>query len=278
MARGIPGGVHGGVLLLPSPPSLLSRRPASQSSWYSAVRGACCARPGGLLGSHCPPVSGRLIHWPFQSGYLESSNASAPVRQVPRSTRAIAIRCSMTVLPRSGTKTNHCGASAPSSPLRLLLRLEVAQVGRRLILARGHQLPVGADHVDLVAELDMRVVLRADRLAPPVGLVDLGVAAVVLCDRPGMRQRIVDSGYLVLNDVVVLLVRGETFLHDGIAVLVHRDAGRVVGAGQLEPARLDHERVVPAVAILIQPLADRVAGEHRLHVLWPVTPVGVDAP
>src|SRR6476620_7589569 len=44
-------------------------------AWYSGVSGGCCARPPRLLGSNEPePIRS---HWPFQSGYLASSQARA---------------------------------------------------------------------------------------------------------------------------------------------------------------------------------------------------------
>src|SRR5215831_7869254 len=49
---------------------------------YSGLSGACCPRPGGLLGSYRGgPPSGTLTHWPDQFGYLPKSTicAGAPV-------------------------------------------------------------------------------------------------------------------------------------------------------------------------------------------------------
>src|SRR5262249_59666721 len=52
---------------------------------------------------------------------------------------------------------------------RSLLRLfEIPQVGRRLVLACRHQETVRAQHVTVLADADMRIVLGADLLAPVV--------------------------------------------------------------------------------------------------------------
>src|SRR5262249_28337205 len=52
--------------------------------WYSAVSGASCPRPQGLVGSNFtawPSKPGVMItlHWPFQFGYFEASCATAIV-------------------------------------------------------------------------------------------------------------------------------------------------------------------------------------------------------
>ena len=82
-----------------------------------------------------------------------------------------------------------------------------------------------------------------------------------------------------MQDVAIVLVEIDAFLDDRLAVGVERNAARIVGAGVLEAARLDQQRIVAAVAVLIDPLADRVAREHRVrrHVLGPVAAVGMDA-
>src|SRR5712671_697145 len=59
---------------LPAPPFLMSARFASKTAWYSAVNGGFPAgvQFGGPTRSHCP----------FRSGYLDSSNASAPAEAI----------------------------------------------------------------------------------------------------------------------------------------------------------------------------------------------------
>jgi hypothetical protein len=58
------------------------------------------------------------------------------------------------------------GAPAAAKQRSFLHRLEISQIGRRLVLLGGHQLAVGAEHVGLRADLEMIVVLRAADLAP----------------------------------------------------------------------------------------------------------------
>ena len=65
--------------------------------------------------------------------------------------------------------------------------IEIPQVRRLLALARGHQEAVGAEHVIVVLDADVRVVLGADLLDPVVPRV--GVAGIFLLDRPGTGQR-----------------------------------------------------------------------------------------
>ena len=56
----------------------------------------------------------------------------------------------------------------------------------------------------------------------------------------------------------------DPLLDDGLVVLVQRNAAGVEGARALEVAGLDFEHVVAAVAVRVDPLADRVADEGRL--------------
>src|SRR5215467_10272898 len=58
------------------PPSAWSLRLASKIAWYSAVSGAP-SLPRGLVGSHWLLTPGGRRHWPFQSGYFDSSCACA---------------------------------------------------------------------------------------------------------------------------------------------------------------------------------------------------------
>ena len=74
------------------------------------------------------------------------------------------------------------------------------------------------------------------------------------------------------------LVEIDALLDDGLAVLVERDAGGVVTARQLEEAGLDLEHVVLAVAVLVDPLADRVAREGRRGIGRPFAAVGINPP
>src|SRR5260370_31384357 len=63
----------------PGPRAAGSARVASNLAWYSAVRGACCPRSEGLLGSNggwpTAPGTMALVHCPVKAGYIASSNA-----------------------------------------------------------------------------------------------------------------------------------------------------------------------------------------------------------
>src|SRR5262245_7438324 len=164
-------------------------------------------------------------------------------------------------------------ANTGSSPLRLL---EIRQIRRRLILPGRHQLAVTAKVVVLLADEHMGVALGADVVFPDRTRIRFAVGSLLLGIGP--RQRVVDDGDLVPEDVAVALVEVDLLLDDSLAVGVERNAGRVVAARVLEEARLDLERVVFAVAVRVLPLADRIAGECRLRVLGPRPAVGKDPP
>src|SRR5215470_13247048 len=149
--------------------------------------------------------------------------------------------------------TSACSGISGSPSLPALL--EIAQVRWRLVLARRHQQAVRAQHVVLLADGDVRIAFGADVLEPD----EVALAAILFDDRPGARERIVDGGDLVDQDVGIALVERDALLDDGLVVLVQRKPGGLEGARALEIARLDLERVVAAIAIGIEPLADRVA-------------------
>ena len=103
----------------------------------------------------------------------------------------------------------------------------------------------------------MDVAFGADRLRPH-GLLHVG-AAISLDRRPWPRERVVDGGDLVDQDLGIGLVEMDALLEDAFIVPVKRQAGGVIDAGTSEAAGLDFERVVAAVAVGIDPLADRVS-------------------
>ena len=106
IARGIPFGRQIRVTSLPCPPAAWSARLTSKILWYSGVSGACWPRPYGLLGScggwPTAPGTGARRHWPFQSGYLVSSQAMAPETETTSATASasapIELPCDMIVL------------------------------------------------------------------------------------------------------------------------------------------------------------------------------------
>jgi hypothetical protein len=103
-----------------------------------------------------------------------------------------------------------------------------------------------------------------------IGLVGEN-AAIVPDDRPGPCERI-DRGVFVVWKVGVGSVEIDLLLKDRPTVLIKGNAGGILGAWVFETARLGHEHIIAAVAILIDPSADRVAGKHRIgiRVLGPV--------
>src|SRR5262249_772545 len=137
--------------------------------------------------------------------------------------------------------------------------LEIAQIRRRLVLLRRHQLAIGAEIVVLLADAHMRVELRAHVRLPDRARIGIAEAGLQLLVRP--RERVIDDGDLVIELVGIGLVEPDALLDDGVAILVKRDSGDIVAARQLQVPRLDLEHVVFAVAILVDPLADRVARE-----------------
>src|SRR5215470_2344787 len=160
--------------------------------------------------------------------------------------------------------------------LPLVLRWrEISQIGRRLILLGRHQEAVGAEEVPLPANLDMGVALGADALAPDRARILH--AAIFFDRRPRTRERIVERGDLDDETVWIGLVLIDPLLEDALIIRVQRQAGVVIGAWSLEPARLDLEHAVAAGATLIDPGADRVARKRRLDEFGPRTPVGIDA-
>src|SRR5262245_25216566 len=84
---------------------------------------------------------------------------------------------------------------------------EISQVGRLLSLLRRHQIAVRAQVIDLPADIDMVVVLVA------IVLSELSLnAAIVLHHRPGPRERVVDGGDLVVDEIGIGLVEGQPLL------------------------------------------------------------------
>src|ERR1700677_5318554 len=84
----------------------------------------------------------------------------------------------------------HLNAPQPS-PLPSGARLvEEVQVRRLLAFLSRHQDAVGTAHVDLIADLDVVVVLRTDGLDPD----RVAYAVVVLHDGPGAGESVVGAG------------------------------------------------------------------------------------
>src|SRR5579863_1191694 len=142
----------------------------------------------------------------------------------------------------------------PDSFSRLI---EVFQIRRRLILLDRHQEAVRAPEIDLLADDDVRVALAAAVLGPDHVLG----ATIALHRRPGPRQRIVDSGHLVVQDVWIGLVEIKALLDHAVVVVGGRHAALVPGAGPAQETGLDRQRVVTAAASDIDPFADGITPE-----------------
>src|SRR4051812_32763250 len=99
---------------------------------------------------------------------------------------------------------------------------------------------------------------------------------VPLVHGPRTGQCVVDGRYDVMHDLWIGLVAIDTLLEDGLVVKMERQAGFIVSAWPLEAAGLDFEHIVGAVAVLVDPLADRVARERRINLPGPVATVGKD--
>src|SRR6266704_3733964 len=151
----------------------------------------------------------------------------------------------------------------PPTPKLLLRLIEISQVRRRLILLHWHQVAVTAHHVIVLADPDVMIVLGTMVEMPD----HIALALILLGNGPGARERIVDRGDLVEQNVFVSLVERDALLDDGFAIVVQLDAARLERARPLEAAALDFEHVVAAIAVLIDPFADGIAVEGRLDLL-----------
>src|SRR6266700_888901 len=103
-----------------------------------------------------------------------------------------------------------------SSPLRLF---EISQIRRQLPLLGRHQVAIGAEHISLVADFDVVVVLATIVLLPDRSLL-VRLATVGLVDRPRTRQCMINDGDVVMEDVGIGLVEVNSLLDDGLIVLV----------------------------------------------------------
>src|SRR5262249_48477594 len=132
---------------------------------YSSVSGASRA-----LAQRGAPVR---CHWPFKSGYFDSSNARAPPivmhSAAASATEPMMLRLTMTV-PRCGWQ-NQCPSFGSSTSVchsrwSLPRRIEISQIGRRLVLLGWHQMAIRAQEVVFIADVDMGIVLGANVFGP----------------------------------------------------------------------------------------------------------------
>src|SRR5262245_36607382 len=107
-----------------------------------------------------------------------------------------------------------CLLSGPYRTDRSRRLFEISQIRRRLPLLGRHEKAIPAQHVVLLADDDMIVGLGTVLLIP--GGKALLTSPVVLHDRPGTRQRIVDHGDLVMGDVGVGFVDEDLLFDDAL--------------------------------------------------------------
>src|SRR6266852_928742 len=294
------------------PPCSCDLRLASRIASYSGVSGACWPLPHGLAGSKegCPPkvpTRSTPLHCPFQSGYLISSPAATAPTAIASATASgatfsakapIVLRQSIVILPCASAAclrldlsrsrwlhpTYRPRASSPlcaksgrdaRGPLAASLSrlLEISQIRRRLVFLGGHQQAVAGKEVVFLAEHHMIVGLVAIIVLPQF----VAVTPICLGDRPRPRQRVVDRCDLIVQEVRIVLVQRNPLQDDRLVVGVQRQAAGLVRARALEVAGFHFERVVAAVAVGIEPFADRVTLIDWFLVFRKPATVGVDA-
>src|SRR3984957_16245593 len=192
-------------------------------------------------------------------GSLRSARTGAAA--VPPSARSMNPVSPRAQGPAGAAQANVPAGAVPRSLPRLI---EIARVGRRLPFLGRHQIAVAAHVVGVLADGEPGIVLGADELLPD--RLSIGAAAVALGGGPRTRERMIDGGDLVVEDVRIGLVLIDAFLDDGLIVLVQRQAGRIEDPRPLEAARLDLEHVVAAAATFLAPLADGIGRERRPDV------------
>ena len=106
----------------------------------------------------------------------------------------------------------------------------------------------------LVADRNLPVVLAAIVFRP--NRPRIRVAQVSLVDCPWARQRVIDYGHFVVEDIRISFVEMDSLLEDRLIVESQGQTGGIIGARSLEFAGLDFERVVAAVAVLVDPFVD----------------------
>src|SRR5262249_17510444 len=150
---------------------------------------------------------------------------------------------------------NAQGDRFSARPILPIVLLEIAQIRRRLVLHSGHQEAVAAEEVNLLTDPDMSILFAANRVAEPGRLVGRG-APVGFVYQPWPGQSMIDGGDVIVQQIRVGLIEIDALLNDGLVVFVQRDAAGVENAWTLHATRLNHECVIAAVAVLIEPLAD----------------------
>src|SRR6266446_8069405 len=99
----------------------------------------------------------------------------------------------------TATRRQGEGMVAGEPQLSLSRLLEIAQIGRRLILAGRHQVAVATHEIVLLADDDVIVVLGTIVLVPAF----VRDALIVLGHGPRLRERVIDDRDLVEHQVLV---------------------------------------------------------------------------
>src|SRR5258708_20018663 len=107
--------------------------------------------------------------------------------------------------------------SAPAHTGSVLWLIEVLQIRRCLVLPGRHQLAGAVEHIVLITDIDLKIVLGADRLDKD----RVPLAMHGLENPPWSRERLVISRDLVIQNLRINLVQIQSFLDDGLAILVH---------------------------------------------------------
>ena len=94
---------------------------------------------------------------------------------------------------------------------------------------------------------------------------------------PAPRERVIDHGDLVVQDLGIAPREADAFLDDGPVVGVERSAIGVVDVRAVDAARLGFERVVAAIAVRVDPPADRITERCAGKLARPGAAVGEDA-
>src|SRR5258708_20932026 len=125
--------------------------------------------------------------------------------------------------------------------------IEGLQIRGWLVLPGRHQLAGAVQHIVLITNVDLKIVLCADRLDKD----RVSLAVHGLQHSPWSGERVVISRDLVVQDIRIGLVQVQSLLDDGLAILVHWYAASIEGPRILKIAGLDFEHVVAAVAIRV---------------------------
>src|SRR6266478_5201850 len=182
--------------------------------------------------------------------------------------------------PRAGKSrtpiARYCNAAAGTGSLLRLAEIfpQIFRIGWRLILLDRHEVAFAVREIQFAADRHPTIVLGAGIFL--INRVELAPIEARYSPRP--RQRMVEGGDLIAQHVRIGLVEINPLLDERLVVAVQRNAGRIERARPPHIAGLDFERVVGAVAIGVEPLADGIAGELRVEFLGPVASVSIDAP